>query len=104
MKEFKNYFKSREEVEKYFGDEVFKFDFMSDNTMYFKTLKPAFVAEQLVTFQIAFYFEKCQDFFSYSNFVHYLDKFQLAKVICISEETAKRETMFFRQYKSSLDE
>lgn len=98
MEQFKDYFKSREEVEKYFGNEVFKFKHMSDNMMTFVALQPRFIDEELFVFSLTFYYED-GDFFDYSSFDNWFDKFQLSEVACISEETHKITSMFFRKYK-----
>lgn len=99
MELFENYFKNRDEVEKYFGKEVFKFSFMSDNMMHFETLSPRFIDGELFNFSLRFYFgDSGYEFFNYSSFDKWLDKFQLSEVECISEETHKRASMFFKQY------
>jgi len=54
MKHLENYFKSEEEVTKYFDNEVFKFIFMCDNIMEFETLNPVIIEDDLITFKLSF--------------------------------------------------
>ena len=103
MKKFEKYFKNRKEVEEYFGNEVFKFSFMGDNIMHFESLNPIFVDGELVKFQFSFYFEAGNDFFAYSSFKDWFDKFQLSKVTCNSEETNESSIMFFSRYVNPSD-
>jgi hypothetical protein len=98
MKHYKNYFKSRKEVEEYFDKEFFKFLFISDNIMEFESLNPVMLEGGLFSFKISFYYEEGSDFFCYSSFKDWFDKFQLSEVIIINEETHNTETMFFRKY------
>mgnify|MGYP003643201453 CR=1 FL=1 len=98
MEKFENYFKSRKEVEEYFGNEVFKFSFMGDNIIYFKSLHPVIIDNELVIFQLSFYFEEGRDFFAYSSFKDWFDQFQLSEVVCTSEETHENSVMFFSKY------
>ncbi|WP_438423050.1 hypothetical protein [Aquimarina macrocephali] len=99
MKQFENYFKSRKEVEEYFGNEVFKFSFMCDNIMNFKSLNATFIDSELVVFNLSFYFETGSDFFAYSSFNDWFDKFQLSKITCTSQETYESSCLYFRKYK-----
>lgn len=101
MKELESIFKNREEIEKFFGDEVFRFKFMSEGTMYFETLNPIFISDQLVRFQLAFYYENGLDFFGYSSFKSWLDNFQLSEVSCINEESLVLTKMYFEEYKGN---
>lgn len=94
MKQFEDYFKSRAEVEQYFGEEVFKFTFMSDNLINFETLNPAFIDGELVNFRFSFFYKSGYDFFAYSSFKTWFDKFQIHEVECISEETHERAIMY----------
>ena len=96
-----NYFKDRKEVEQFFKGEFFKFKFMSDNMMCFETLSPKSMADDYYTFQVSFYFELGECFFEYSSFDEWLDKFQLAQVESISNETHERCEMYFRQYQDN---
>tara|TARA_R110002051_G_scaffold322578_1_gene413451 strand:- start:345 stop:680 length:336 start_codon:yes stop_codon:yes gene_type:complete len=93
--ELKSHFKTRKEVEEFFGDEVFKFTFMTEGTMYFETLNPIFLNEELHVFQLSFYHNDSHDFFAYSSFTDWLDKYQLSEVEIISKETNKRTQMYF---------
>jgi hypothetical protein len=97
MKEFKDYFKSAEEVKKYFNDELFKFDFISDNLCFFQTLNPVFIDDYLVSFKISFYHESGKEFFCYSNF-EMLSNLQLSQVTAYCEELNERALMFFKPY------
>ena len=95
IKELKDHFKNREEVEKFFGGEQFKFTFMSEGTIFFETLNPIYVNEELHSFQIAFYNNDRNDFFAYSSFNDWLGGFQLQEVEIESEENHKRTKMYF---------
>lgn len=98
MEHFKNYFKTRKEVESFFGSGLFKFSFMSDNLIFFKTLEPRIIDDVLYSFEISFYYESGMDFFNYSGFDSYLDQFQLHQVDAICDLDNDRETMYFRKY------
>tara|TARA_R110000851_G_scaffold168390_1_gene314236 strand:- start:48 stop:362 length:315 start_codon:yes stop_codon:yes gene_type:complete len=98
MKHYKNYFKSRKEVEEYFGGEFFKFLYISDNIMEFQSLNPVMLEEGLFTFTLLFYYDSGNDFFCYSSFNDWFDSFQLSEVTLTSEETNNTETMFFSKY------
>lgn len=98
MNQFKDYFNSKEEVKEYFKNEVFKFSYMSDNTMCFETLNPVIIDGNLTSFSLSFYYEDGNDFFAYSSFNDWLSKFQISDVTAISESTQERVTMFFRKY------
>ncbi len=93
--ELKNHFKNRKEVEDFFGEEVFKFSFMSEGTIYFETLNPIYVNDQLYDFQISFYKTEGRDFFAYSSFTDWLDRHQLAEVEIRSKEKEERTEMYF---------
>ena len=99
MKHYENIFKSREEVEKYFGEEVFSFSFIGDNIITFTSLNPKFIDEELFDFELSFYYESGKDFFAYSSLNTWLYNFQLSSVTCKSQETQERTEMFFRKYK-----
>ena len=98
MKHYKNYFKNRKEVEAYFGKEVFKFSFISDNIMEFESLNPVILPDGLFVFKLSFYYEEGSDFFCYSSFTDWFDRFQLSEVVIKSEETHKTKSMFFKKY------
>jgi len=98
MEEFENYFKNRKEIEEFFTNEVFKFSHMSDNRMFFESLNPVFLGDCLVSFSLSFYFEEGKDFFAYSSFKDWLEKFQLSEVTCTVEETSEYCLMYFRTY------
>jgi hypothetical protein len=93
-----NYFKNRKEVEQFFKNEVFAFKFMSDNTIYFETLNPIFLGNELYDFSLCFYYEDCKDFFNYSSFSQWLDQFQLSEVVKINTATNERESLYFEKY------
>ena len=101
MQELENYFKNREEVEKYFSKEMFEFQFMSDGVMYFRTLEPVFIGDNLGSFQLSFYSNHLKDFFKFSSFKSWLSEFQLAGVTWISEETEEQTGMYFERYKET---
>ena len=101
MDHFKDYFKSRKKVEQFFGSELFKFSFMSDNTIFFETLEPRIIDDVLYSFEISFYHESGFDFFNYSGFHSWLDNMQLHKVEAICELDNDRETMYFKQYEEN---
>lgn len=98
MEQYENYFKNEQEVKEYFKKEVFKFTFMSDNTIFFKSLNPIFIDMNLVSFTLSFYYEKYGDFFDFSNLDDLLGKFQICDVVCQSKETIEFSTMFFSKY------
>lgn len=100
MEHFKDYFKSRKEVQDFFGSEVFKFSFMSEDTIFFDTLEPRIINDVLYSFEISFYHESGNDFFNYSGFHSWLDKMQLHQVDIICETNNERETMYFRPYEN----
>lgn len=102
MKIKESFFKSRVEVYKYFGDQMFAFEFMSDNTMFFKTLSPVFIEDKLYHFQLGFYYESGNDFFAYSSLDSWLDKFQLSTVIAESQELEPHVQVFFERYKDKI--
>lgn len=97
MKELEDYFKSAKEVKKYFNDELFKFDFFSDNICFFQTLNPVFIDDYLVSFKISFYHEPGAGFFCYSNF-EMLSNLQLSQVSAYCEELNEQSVMFFKPY------
>jgi len=99
MEKFKNFFKSRKEVEKYFGSEVFKFEYMIENTIGFKILNPKFIDDELMNITLEFYYNDTSNFYAYSSFKDWLSFFQIERIICESEETHLRETMYFEEYK-----
>ena len=98
MEHYQDYFKCREEVEEFFKDEVFKFSFMSSNKMYFESLNAKFLGDELVSYQLSFYFEEGEDFFAYSSLKDWLIKHQLSEVVCTSEETIENVVMYFEKY------
>jgi hypothetical protein len=98
MEHFKNYFRTEDEVYKFFGGEVFKFSFMSDNTIFFKTLQPRIIDDVLYSFEISFYHESGMDFFCYSSFDSYLHQMQIHQVDVICDLDNDRETMYFRRF------
>lgn len=103
MKKLKKSFKNREEVEKYFKNDVFKFVFISDNAMHFESLNPHWVGEKLYSFELEFYFNEGREFFCYSSFADWFKYHQLSRVIMISEETKERTELFFAMYDENLD-
>ena len=100
MEHYKDYFKSRKEVEEYFGKEKFRFSFMSDNIIHFNSLEPVFIDDELVTFQLSFYYELGEDFFDYASFETWLVNFELSQVRMISEVDNQEVQMFFAKYKN----
>ena len=100
MEEFKDYFKSRKEEEKFFKDEVFKFTYMSENMISFETLYPISIDSELVNFELTFYYEN-QTFFAYSNFNTWFEELQLMEVSCSYENQTSGTKMYFSKYKDS---
>tara|TARA_R110002072_G_C7578676_1_gene501850 strand:+ start:188 stop:502 length:315 start_codon:yes stop_codon:yes gene_type:complete len=98
MKHYKDYFKSRKEVEQYFGNDFFKFLYISDNIIEFESLNPVMLEDGLFTFTLLFYYDNVSDFFCYSSFNDWFGKFQLSEVTLTSEQTHNTETMFFSKY------
>lgn len=98
MKQLENYFKTRKEVEAYFQKEVFRFTFMSDNIMTFRTLMPKIIDGQLLSFELSFYYVDCETFFDYSSFEEWLDNFQLSTVTGISDDTGEQVILYFKEY------
>jgi|AntRauTorckE5430_2_1112549.scaffolds.fasta_scaffold01008_15 hypothetical protein len=101
MKHLENYFKSEEEVTKYFDNEVFKFIFMCDNIMEFETLNPVIIEDDLITFKLSFYYEEGEAFFAYSTFAQWLDLFQLSEVKAVDSNTNERITMYFKEFETT---
>lgn len=98
IQEIKNHFKSRKEVEHFFGEDVFKFTFMSEGTIHFETLNPMYINGELHRFCISFYYTNDNDFFCYSSFIDWLDKYQLQEVSVISDETNIKTQMYFDRF------
>jgi len=91
MKHLEDYFKTRKEVNAFFDREMFKFSFMSEGQVFFKSLAPMQMAGDYLNFQLSFYYED-QDFFNYSSFVGdngYFDKIKLADIVCKDATTKK---------------
>lgn len=96
-----DYFKNRKEVEQFFNNEVFVFSFFSEGQIYFETLRPIFLGDELFKFEISFYINSSETFFKYSSFDDWLDKFQLAQVVKISEIDNSQETLYFDIYETT---
>ena len=96
-----NYFKNRQEVEQFFDNEVFVFSFFTEGQIYFETLRPIFLGDELFKFQISFYINPSETFFNYSSFDDWLDKFQLAEVVKVSDTDNTQETLYFDTYETT---
>jgi len=99
MQKLSNFFKDRNEVERYFGDKVFEFVFMSDGVMHFTSLEPIFIADRLGRFDLSFFHNETADFFRFSGFQSWLDKFQICDVKWISEEDGEEVLVYSEKYK-----
>jgi len=103
-----NFFKSRDEVNQFFKGSTLRFEFQSDNTIYFKTLQPMFLGGELFCFQLSFY-NSLSDFFSFSSLnekescTNWLSNFQLSEVNKISEVDNKHTQLFFNTYDETDD-
>lgn len=95
-----NYFKNRKEVEQFFKGEYFEFSFYSDGTIFFNTLRPIFLGDELFSFQISFYcpYVGGGDFFRFSSFTDWLDRYQLSSIIKIDESNNFNESLFFQTF------
>jgi len=93
-----NYFRNRLEVEQFFKNEYFVFSFMTDQTMFFETLRPIFLGGELFKFQVSFYYNDGGTFFNFSSFNDWLDEFQLSEVVKISEVDNSTEILYFEKY------
>ena len=99
-----NYFKNRKEVEQFFKNEMFEFSFSTGSTIYYETLEPIFLGNGLFKFQLGFYTpeEGCDDFFKFSSFNKWLDKFQLSSVEKISQENLSHEQLFSESFDANF--
>lgn len=95
-----NYFKNRQEVEQFFKGEYFEFSFFSDGTLFFETLRPIFLGDKLFRFQLSFYtsYQWNREFFRFSSFDDWLDKYQLSGVTKIDEVDNSQEELFFETF------
>jgi hypothetical protein len=95
-----NFFRNRKEVEDFFKNEYFVFTFFSEGTIYFETLRPIFLGNELFKFQLCFYMPEngASDFFNYSSFNDWLDKFQLSSVIKVDEIDNSTEELYLEKY------
>jgi len=94
------YFKNEEEIKQFFKGQTLKFSFKSEGTMFFETLYPQMIGDELLMFQISFY-ENENDYFCYSSLDGengWLDKFQIAEVQSISEIDKSHTDLYFRMY------
>lgn len=71
---------------------------MCDNTIFFDTLNPQMIDDTLISFQLSFYHEEGLEFFAYSSFTDWLEKYQLSSVRAISKVDKESVQMYFRQY------
>ena len=96
-----NYFKNRKEIEQFFGNQFFEFSFQSDGMVFYDTLAPITLGDEMFSFQLSFYLptNKSNDFFRFSSFNCFLEKFQLASVVKISIADNSHEGLFEEQYK-----
>lgn len=97
MEHYRDYFKSRLEVEQFFKHQTFVFHFYSDSEIFFKTLNPIILDGNLINFQFSFYYNG-KSFFNYSSFSDWLDEFQLASVVGFSEVDNESIEMYFEKY------
>tara|TARA_R110000851_G_scaffold253831_1_gene406319 strand:- start:47 stop:355 length:309 start_codon:yes stop_codon:yes gene_type:complete len=97
MKKFKN----KEEVNKFFKHKTVKFSFMSDQTIFLKTVSPHFTNDDLVHFELSFYYEGNNDFFCYEDVEELNDRFQISQVTMISQSDNSTFELFFAQYKEN---
>jgi len=94
------YFKSEEEIKQFFKGQTLKFSFKSDGQIFFDTLYPNMIGDELLKFQLAFY-DNPNDWFCYSALNGengWLDKFQIASVTSISEVDNVHEKLYFTMY------
>lgn len=82
-----NYFRNRKEIEEFFENEFFVFAFSSSGLIYFNTLRPVILGGELYDFQIAF-FNSGEDFFNYSSFTEWLDKFEIESVNKVQKDNS----------------
>ena len=98
-----NFFKSREEIEQFFKQEYFVFTFFSEGCIFFETVRPIFLGVELFRFQLSFYMPEngSNDFFNYSSFNDWLDKYQLCSIIKISGVDNSNEELYFETFNES---
>ena len=94
----KNYFKNEKEVKQFFGNEMMKFSFMSDNIIFYETLAPIALGDDYYNFQVSFYYESGTDFFDYENLKILSSDFRVSEVQAISLDNKNTVTMFFQKY------
>ena len=94
MKKFKN----DNEVLEFFSKYTLKFHFISDGTIFFKTLVPYFTNDDLVEFQVSFYFNDINELFCYERLEDLIHKFQISQVTSISCNDLSQNELFFREY------
>ncbi len=94
------YFRNRQEVNDFFGDEIFKFHFRSDGVLTFDTLEPINLGGDYFDFSVTLFDKELTDFFCYSKLSGWLDQFQIFEVIKYkSGNKEDREVLYFEQYK-----
>ena len=94
----KNFFKNVNEVKHFFGKEMLKFSFMSDNIIFFDTLAPISLGDEYYNFQLSFYYESGFSFFDYETVKDLIDNFRVSEVQAISMDNTTTITMFFQKY------
>lgn len=96
--EIKKEFKTSKEVIDLLGEETFlKFDFFTENTIYFKNLQPCFVDGMICNFEISFYL-KDDTFYKYQKLGDLLYKNTICDLNLVNEETHERTELFFQRY------
>ena len=96
-----NYFKNEEEIKQFFKGQTLKFTFKSEGQIFFETLYPMSIGDELTIFQLSFY-DNQNDFFCYSSLSGengWLDKFQIANINSISEVDNSNTELYFSTYK-----
>lgn len=94
-----NVFKTRKEVEDFFGSTMFKFEYISDSIASFKTLNPIEIKDVLTNFEVCFYYESIETIFCYSSFKDWFDDLKIYEVIAEQPEFNTRTTLYFEKYK-----
>ena len=90
-------FNTQQEVDSFFKDVTFKFEFISDGMVAFKTLNPIDVDGNYTEFMLTYYADEDIEFFCYSPY-HNFDKMQLSEVRMFVAHNNETDQLYFRQY------
>ena len=90
-------FNTQKEVDQYFKNTTFKFEYISDGIAFFKTLNPINVDDCYVDFALSFYAGEDAEFFCYVPYENF-SRMQLSEVRLFIAHSEETEQLFFRQY------